>query len=151
MNHSPSQPNQERGFTLTEVLIALTISSLVITVTSLVFIRGIAHLTDIREDATLAAETLFITETLTASIRNARSVTVTNPTTAVIEYQDFSTETLSVAGQKLSLAGNQLSSTEVDLTALTLTGRGDTLQLAMTLATGHHGRTFSATTTIATR
>ncbi len=146
------------GFTMIELLVALSIGTIVILMASLVFVEGVRHARVIAGEAKLVSAAAHLTDVLTYNIRPATSVASPAANQLEVTKTDGTTDTIELTGGKIELGGNSILPPNIIPNQLSFTIiDSSTIQVhyELSIDIGSHPdfivTPFSATTTIALR
>lgn len=142
----------KNGFTLIEIIVALSISTLILLAVTQTMLLGISKTRYIRQEETLHSNIMYMLNTIRHGVRNAEMLTPISSTEVVIRYSDYTTETLLFDGTHFTLDGEKLISDPVSVNDISLGVIDDSLRIYFELSSGTaHPAVFAATTTIAQR
>jgi len=142
--------HSKSGFTLIELLIAIALGSVTALMIMLVTTNGIANIKNSKNAERLHANAIFLTDMLTFRIKDAEFISIPSADTLVLTLPDSSTDTITIANEKVTLNGNILTSSDISVKRLNFTPLQKSVLVEMSFTTGIND-SYSATTTISYR
>lgn len=145
--------NTARGFTLTEILIALGIGAAVALVLAVVTAQGLKHMRNTRSAGRLQANAVYLSNAFTYWIKQGLVLDVPDATTLNVVVQTATstrTVVLKKNATRVTLDGAPITSDDIQVTALSFRHLQKSVRIAFTLKTPS-AQLFSATTTVAQR
>lgn len=141
----------KQGFTLIEVVVALGIGILVLTIVTSVMAPGLKNMRAISRTKQLHSNTVYVLDTLTYEIRQAKRIEVLSPSSLRITRPDATIKTIMQTGDNISLDGVSLNSIDVKIIGLNFTGMPRSVRVNFTIGSSGGNETFPVLTTIAQR
>lgn len=139
------------GFTLIEVLIALSVGATIATIITLVTSTGLKNVRAIKHTERLQANGIFIADALTYWIKQGVYYTIIPPSTLQILLPDSTLKTIAKTGNRVTLDGAALTSDDAQVPYLAFKKLDHSVRFGFTLKYAAGSETFSATTTVAQR
>jgi len=142
-----------KGFTIIELLVALSVGTAILGVTILVVANGISNIRDIKYIERLHANTVHIVNEIRYAVSQAETLTLVNATELNVRFPDYTTTDIILDGNRIKIAGNTITDNSVRVTDLNFSVVGGSVRIAMQLETGSvlSPRSYSVNTTIAQR
>ena len=147
LKHKP----KNSGLTIIETILTITIGVTAAAFMTLTAIAGIKSIRDEKKSERLHANATHIVETFTYLVKQGKTISVPDTSTLTITLPDFSTKTITLSGNRLTVAGEPVTSNDVRISQITFTKLARSVRMSFTLATPDGQKTFSATTTSAER
>lgn len=139
---------KERGFSLLETIVSLGIGLLVMVMVLTIFTKGLVEIRSINNKQVLISNADFIINNLDYLIKQAKIVSVPNPST--LNLQTISTTTITINGSgDIVVNGISLNATGVKLNSLNFQKMAHSVRINFELKKGDE--MLSVTTTIAQR
>jgi type II secretory pathway pseudopilin PulG len=142
--------NSEAGFTLMETIVALGLGILVMTAIMAVVIPGLENIRDITRVEQLHVNAVFLLNTLTYWIKQAKDLNVPSASLLEIELPD-SVKTVKKDGNNIMIDGVPFNADEVEITGLNFTKMPKSVRVNLTIKTKGGEEELTIITTIAQR
>ena len=139
------------GLTILETILTITIGVTAAVFMTLTAIAGIKSIRDEKKSERLHANATHIVETVTYLVKQGKIISVPNASTLTVTLPDFSTKTVTLSGNRLTVDGEAITSNDIKLSEITFIKLARSVQMAFTLTTQDGQKIFSATTTVAER
>lgn len=140
------------GFTLVEVLVAVSIGAALLMATSQIVVDGLREVRIVKHDERLHANALYVIDTLSYWIRQSRSLTQVSDTEFEIQLQDLSTKKVWQNGTVMRIGADPITTVDAEIVYVHFQKVDESMQMAFTFrSTEDPTRTFSGTTTVARR
>ena len=152
--HKKNLKNHETncsGLTILETILTITIGVTAAVFMTLTAIAGIKSIRDEKKTERLHANATHIVETVTYLVKQGKIISVPNTFTLTVTLPDFSTKTVTLSGNRLTVGGETITSADVKLSQVAFIKLARSIQMAFTLSSQDGQKTFSATTTVAER
>ena len=142
---------KEKGFSLVEVLVAISLNLLVVAMIIAIGVSSLKHIRMIKDQRNLYSTASFLNNQFTYWIK--QGVLFNTPVSSVLEIRllDSSTTTIAKNGDSIEIDSQPLISDTVKVDEIVFTKMDNSVRIAFTLNTGNPTTTFSATTTVAQR
>lgn len=125
----------KRGFTLVELLVALSIGTAIVLMTSLVFVQGVRHTHVVTAETRVVKASTTLVETMTYHIRSAQSVTVVDVDHLELVSSDGSSVTIRLVGDELRIQDRNILDSKIEVTSLIFTEIDNTIEIQYELDT----------------
>ena len=139
------------GFSLVEVLVAISLNLLVVTMIMAIVIPGLKHVRMIRNQRDLHSATQLLITQFNYWIKQAADITASSPTTLEIQLPDNSIKTITQNGDIITIDGDSLMAHNVIVDDLEFTEMNHSVKIEFDLRINGSDDAFSATTTVAQR
>lgn len=152
--------HKKSGFTLIEMLVAMSIGLLITITVTAVAISSLKYVRTARALERLHSNAFYITDTISNLIKQSASTTVPGLTTLKVTAPDLTTKTITLAGGQITIDTTPityLTSTDVSVLyfrvvpALNANHTINSIRVGFTLKSVSQGKIFFATTTFARR
>ena len=146
---APAFKKSGAGFTLIELILAIAISLVVVTVLLAVSINGLKYIREIKTRERLQTEADYLINKLSYSIRQAEVLEVFPGGTRLRVIKDSGEDIFAKDGDKFELNDISLIATDTRITNLVFTSKDNSVKLDITL--NRRDSEFSFKTTLAKR
>jgi len=155
-NMRTPQKTKKRGFTIIELLVALSIGSIVLGTTSFVIANGLQQIRSIKYMERLHSNTVHTINEIRYLVLQAETLTEDSDTQLSVRIRDgatYATSIISLVSEQMQIDGVTVTDDTVRVTSLNFDVIGGSVQIHLTLEAGSvvSPRTYSVTTTIAQR
>lgn len=138
-----------RGFTLIELIIAMSIGLVISMILLFVAVSGLKYVRETRQRERLQAEAIFLVNKFAFWIKQGTQLDVPNSSELQVKLLDATVKTFKKDGTKILLDGEQLVSDEVLVNNLDFTEMSRSVRIHITLS--QSDASFDFTTTLAQR
>ena len=128
-----SVPSPQSGFTLVELLVALSITALILLMTTSVFTQGVRHARIIGGEAKLLNAASHLTDVLAYNIRPGVSATTPAADTLSINAEGGAVHIITKAGDNITIDGTPILPPQIVANSLSFIIIGDTIQISFSL------------------
>lgn len=144
---------KEKGFSLVEVLVTISLNLLVVAMIITVAVSSLRHIRTIRDNRNLYATASFLNNQFTYWIKQGAVVEVDTVDDSILYVRPpgSSTTTIAKNGDRITIDGDAITADNIRTEDLVFTKMDNSVRIAFTLNTGNPTTTFSATTTVAQR
>jgi len=125
---------KSRGFTLIEMLIAISISIIVAMILLLISTNGLKYVREIQQRQRLQAEADYLINKLAYLIRQGKQLNAVSSSELQITLPDSSLKIFIKTGDKIFLDGQSLLSNETKITNLVFTPKDRSVKIDLTLS-----------------
>lgn len=150
-NRKQKKLSNTSGLTILETILTITIGVTVAMFLTLTAVAGIKSIRNEKKAERLHANATHIAETVAYWVKQGKIITTPDASTLNVTLPDFSTKTISISGNRLTVGGEPITSSDVKLSKITFTKLARSVQTAFTLESPDGQKIFSATTTVAER
>ena len=147
-NHSTA-----KGFTLIEVIVALSIGVLIMTMFMTVISSGFRNIRTTSQTKELHANAVYILNTLTYEIKQAESLNVDELDSSILKIKPYDsvTKTINMEDESIKLDGVELNNDNVEITGLEFIKMPKSVRINFTIESSTGDQSLPVTTTIAQR
>jgi prepilin-type N-terminal cleavage/methylation domain-containing protein len=142
---------KKSGFTLVEVLIAMTIGFMIAALVTSVSVATLRDIRTARAHERLQANAISIISSVGYLIKQSARIDVKNPTELEITMPDVTKKTITLSVDHLTLNGAAITSDDVMVTYFKLIEGGQSVRMGFSLQLKNTTTILSATTTLARR
>ena len=109
---------KQSGFTIVELLVALSIGTVIVLMTSLVFVQGVRHTHAVNAETRVVKASTTLVETMTYHIRRAQSVTIVHSNRLELQVDDGQLVVVELVGSELHIQGNSIFENNIEVSNL---------------------------------
>ena len=152
--------HKTRGFTLIEMLVAMSVGLLIAITVTAVAISGLRYARTARALERLHSNAFYITDSIGNYIKQSAAFSVDTVTNKlVVSLPDLTSRTISRSGTQICVdtttppvcSGQIITSSDVQVTSFNVISATNSVRISFTLQAVSTGNTFSAVTTLARR
>lgn len=142
---------KEKGFSLVEVLVAISLNILVIVMIITIATSSLRHIRTVKDRRNLYSTASFLNNQFNYWIKQGVLLNTPVPSTLEIRLPSSSTTTIAKNGDRIEIDSDPLTDDNIKVDNLVFTKMDHSVRITFTLNTGVPTTTFSATTTVAQR
>lgn len=127
----------QRGFTIVELLVALSVGTIIVLMVSLVFVQGVRHTQVVTAETRIVKASTTLVESLTYHIRNAGTVDIEEAAPPKITLMSATGDdvVIELENGELQIQGRSILDSTVDVTDLSFTSIDNTVLVEYELDT----------------
>lgn len=143
----------QSGVTLVETMVSISIGVLITTMVIAITVGGLQHMQDLRNEARLHSNAIFLTDTLTYWVKKGivLEVSGSDPSSLSITLPDDSTAVMRKDEASILLNDTPITTDDIEVRELIFVPLAHSVQMSFTLGIPDSDKTFSATTSVAQR
>jgi prepilin-type N-terminal cleavage/methylation domain-containing protein len=142
---------RKSGFTLIEMVIAITISVAITSLIVLVVAQGLRNIRVVKGWENLHSNAAFLVDVTTHWVKKGKDLEAPLPSELLITLPDFSTKSIKKTGDQITVDGRTITTDKVKVTNLNFTPLTNSVRIDFTLEEKTTTKTLSITTTVAQR
>ena len=142
---------REKGFTLMEAIISITLGLMVAAIIMFIVPPGIKRLHQVKSLERLHSDAEFVISRLSFYIKKGKNISLSSPSTLEIEMPDSSLKTISKEGEEIKIDGMPFNSEEIRVTDLSFEKMARSVKVTLGLESIRTEENISLKTTISQR